>query len=95
MKPYNLEVSWSADDYAVASKALKACKKIDADPLAIAKMIPAIWQLLQDALPIIEDEADRRDAAQARDEYDETYYSEMRELVDRLGSIIYLKKVSK
>ncbi len=51
MKPYNLEVSWSANDYHTASTALKACKLINPEnPIAAAEAMPEIFRLLQDAV---------------------------------------------
>jgi len=84
MQPYNLEVSWSADDFAAASKALKACKEINPDnPMAVAERIFDVFALIQQARPIIEEEAERRDHALAPGKSE--YYREMRDLSDQMA----------
>lgn len=93
MQSYNLEVGWSADDLHAARTALKACKEIEPEnPIDVAEKLPDIWQLLKDALPIIEDEANRRDASMQRhgeNQCVQPYWREMRELADRIEAIIF------
>ena len=87
MKPYNLEVGWSADELAAACEALKACRQINPEnPIAAAQAISELWRLINDAHPAIEDEAERRE--QAFFGQIEPYWREMRELVNRIEALI-------
>lgn len=88
MQPYNLEVSWPADDYAAAAKALRACKTINPDnPGAVAEKICAMWSLLQKANPVIEEEAERRDRRLAPRWNGEEYFSEMHDIADAIADL--------
>jgi len=93
MKSYNLEVGWSGDELAAACEALKACRKINPEnPIAAAQAISELWQLINDATPAIEAEAERRE--QAFFGQIEPYWTEMRDLAERIEALI-LKAMAK
>jgi len=72
----------------------EATQAINAEnPDAVIETIPEMWQLLNDALPIIEAEADQRDGAMrgpsAQNDECEPYWTEMRDLADRIEALIF------
>lgn len=64
--------------------AVGAAREINpSNPIAAAAAMPEIFRLLNDALPIIQAEAERRDAALSTWRSD--YYDEMHGLADRIA----------
>jgi hypothetical protein len=87
MKPYYLEVGWSADDFHAARIALKACRDINPDdPVAAAKMIIEVWRVLNEARGPVEREADRRNLHGPND--GSHYWWEMLNLKNRIEAVI-------
>jgi glutathionylspermidine synthase len=71
----------------LVAAAVNAAKEINAEnPKAAVEALVELWRLLNDALPIIEAEADRRDDAFFGQI--EPYWSEMRELKDQIERVI-------
>src|SRR5262245_32217718 len=70
--------------------AWNACAEINPEnPIAAAEAMPEIWRALNDALPIIEAEADQRDdAGQYEKSCEGSYWREMRDLAERIDVIL-------
>lgn len=80
----------------LVAAAVNAAREINLEnPLAAAEAMPEIWRLINDAFPIIEEEAERREFAKPSAEYlaqssdqEKEYHGEMRELADRIEALI-------